>query len=72
MVYRKYMCLENPGAYLATRDSQNLKDNTPERETTPKLKCSKFADFDKQIVYIGVIDPAESKSYISAWPTLSL
>ena len=54
MVYRKYMCLENPGAYLATRDSQNLKDNTPERETTPKLKCSKFADFDKQIVYIRV------------------
>ena len=30
--------------------------------TTPKLKFSKFTDVDKQIVYIGAIDPAESKS----------
>ena len=30
--------------------------------TTPKLKFSKFTDFDKQIVYIRVIDPVEPKS----------
>ena len=30
--------------------------------TTGKLKISKFIDFDKQIVYNWVVDPAEFKS----------
>ena len=30
--------------------------------TTPNLKISKSTDFDQQIVYMGVIDRAESKS----------
>ena len=34
----------------------------PEKGTTQKLKISKLTDFDKQVVYIGVVDPAESKS----------
>ena len=34
--------------------------DTPEKGT--KLKISKLTDFDKQVVYIGVVDPAESKS----------
>ena len=38
-------------------------DNT-EKETTKKLNFSEFTDFDKQIVYIEVNDPAESKSIL--------
>ena len=30
--------------------------------TTEKIKISQFTDFDEQIVYIEVLDPAESKS----------
>ena len=50
------------GAYLATHESLNFEDDTPEKGTTPKLKISKFPDFDKQIVYIEVYDLSESKS----------
>ena len=35
----------------------------PEKGTTQKLKISKLTDFAKQVVYIGVVAPAESKSY---------
>ena len=52
------------GAYLATHESRNFGGDTPEKGTTPNLKFQKFTDFDKQIVYIGVIDPPESKSGI--------
>ena len=50
------------GAYLATHESRNFGGDTPKKGTTPKLKFSKLTDIVKQIVYIGVIDPAESKS----------
>ena len=35
---------------------------TPKKGTAPKLKISKLTDFDKQMVYIEVIDHAECKS----------
>ena len=43
--------------YLATHKSRNLGGDTPKKGTTPKLK---FSAFDKQIIYIRVIDHAES------------
>ena len=49
------------GAYLATQKSRNL-GVTFGKGTTQHLTFSKFTDFDKQIVYIGVIDLAEPKS----------
>ena len=52
------------GAYLATHESRNFGGETPKKGTTPKLKFSKLIDKVKQIVYIGVNDPAESKSGI--------
>ena len=33
--------------------------DTPKKGTTPKLIFSEFTDSDKQIVCIGVIEPAE-------------
>ena len=45
------------GAYLATHETRNFGGDTPKKGTTPKL-----TEIVKQIVYIGVIDPAESKS----------
>ena len=36
-------------------------DDTPRKGTTQKFKFSKLTDIVKQIVYIGVVDPAESK-----------
>ena len=53
------------GAYLTTHKSQNFGGDTPRTGTTPKLKFSKLADIVKQIVYVGVIDPAESKFGLS-------
>ena len=50
------------GAYLATHESRNFGGGTPKRGTTPKLKFLKLTEIVKQIVYIGVIDPAEFKS----------
>ena len=50
------------GAYLATHKSRNFGGDTPKKGTTPKLKFSKLIDMVKQTVYIGVNDPAESKS----------
>ena len=49
------------GAYLATQKSRNL-GVTFGNGTTQNLTFSKFTDFDKHIVYIGVIDLAEPKS----------
>ena len=49
------------GAYLATHESRNFGGDTPRKGTTPKLKFSKLTDIVKQIVYIGVIDPAKFK-----------
>ena len=43
--------IETRGTYLATHESQNLGG-----------QLQKFADFDKQVVHLGVFDPAESKS----------
>ena len=63
MIHGK-MGQDESGAYLATHESRNFGGDTPEKGTTPNLKFWKFADFDKQIVYIGVIDPAEFKSDI--------
>ena len=34
------------------------------KRTTAKLKFSKVKDFVRQIVYVWVIDPAESKSVL--------
>ena len=51
-----------PGAYLATHESRNFGGDIPKKRTTPKLKFSKLIDMVKQTVYIGVNDPAESKS----------
>ena len=45
-------------------ESRNFGGDTPAKGTTQNLKFQKFTDFDKKIVYIGVIDPAESKSGI--------
>ena len=59
------------GAYLATHESRNFGGDTPEKGTTPNLKFWKFANFDKQIVYIGVIDPPETESGITFWLFLS-
>ena len=53
---------QQPGAYLATHESRNFGGDTPKKGTTPKLKFSKLIDMVKQIVYIGVNDPYESKS----------
>ena len=39
--------------------------DTLKRGTIPKLEKSKFEDFVKQIVFIGVIDPTESKSNLA-------
>mgnify|MGYP001800391748 CR=1 FL=1 len=50
------------GAYLATQKSRNL-GVTFGKGTTQNLTFSKFTDFDKQIVYIGVIDLAECYSF---------
>ena len=49
------------GAYLDTHKPRNL-GVTSLKGTTPNLIFSKFTDFDKQKVYIGVIDLAEPKS----------
>ena len=58
--------------YLDTHESHNFGGDTPEKRTTPNLKFQKFTDYDKQIAYIGVIDPAESKSGIIFRPGLLL
>ena len=49
-------------ACLVTYESWNFVGDTPKKGTIAQLKISKFTDFVKQIAYIGVIDPAESKS----------
>ena len=41
------------GAYLATQKSQFFGGDTPKNGTT-----AEFTDFEKQVVYIGEIDPA--------------
>ena len=41
--------------------SRNFGGDTPKNWTTPKLDISKLSDFENQIVYIGVIDPVQSK-----------
>ena len=51
-----------PGAYLATHESRNFGGDTLKKGTTPKFKFLKLIDMVKQIVCIGVNDPAESKS----------
>ena len=53
--------LQLAGAYLAAHESRNFGGDTSKKGTTPKLKFKKLTDIVKQIVYIGVIDPAESK-----------
>ena len=50
------------GRIIATHESQNFWGYTPKMGTTSEFKFSKLADIVKQIVYIGVIVPAESKS----------
>ena len=50
------------GVNLDTHESQNFEGETLKKGTILKFKSLNFSDFDKQIVYIGVIDPAESKS----------
>ena len=44
-----------------THESGNFCGDTPKNETAQKLKVSRFTDFDKRRVYIGVIDPLESR-----------
>ena len=43
---------------------QDFRGDTPKKERTPNVESPKSSDVDKQIVYIRVIDPAESKF----WP----
>ena len=50
------------GAYSVSLKSQSFEGDTPKKWTTPKSKFPKFTDSDKQIVYIGVTDPAEYES----------
>ena len=67
--YFSLICRLLAEAYLAK--SRNFGGDIPKNGTTPKFKFSKFTDFDKQIVYIGVIDTAESKPSLSFRPLLS-
>ena len=69
--YFSLICRLLAEAYLATHESRNFGGDTPKNGTAPKFKFSKFTDFDKQIVYIGVIYTAESKPSLSFWPLLS-
>ena len=50
------------GRIIATHESHNFWGYTPKMGTTSEFEFSKLADIVKQIVYIGVIVPAESKS----------
>ena len=47
-------------AYLATHEPHNFGGDTPNKGATPKIEIFKLTDFNKQIVYVGVIDPVES------------
>ena len=47
--------------YLATHESQNFKGDTPKKGQL-KIWNIQTIDFYKQLVYIGVIEPSESRS----------